>query len=214
MSVRGIEIHNGEVVFPEGMPQTLHIGTETTPLTQGEAGQIVISAVINAIALGGDVEAGAFIVNATISMTGSPRALYAKMDIEAGVVVTGYTRGAFIETNINALGESTSYWSVLKLDMWADATAIVNQLSAIYLSNYVQVQPIYRYTFLDVRENAAVTVDCFAYVGIGAAADITNLFVLPSLKTAWSHATPPPGAVVGRIAVEVGGVQRYIGLYN
>jgi len=149
-----------------------------------------------------------------IAYTGNLQGINAISTLNAGVVVTGMVRGAFIETNINALAQSTSYWSGIRIDMWASATAIVNQLSAIYLNNYVEVQPTSRYAFIDTRENAGITVDCFAYVGIGSAADITDLFVLPSLKTAWSHATPPPGAVVGRIAVNVGGVQRYIGLYN
>ena len=49
----------------------LESGIVASPLTQLVAGQIVHSAVIDAIALGGDVTAGLFRVNASVSMTGN-----------------------------------------------------------------------------------------------------------------------------------------------
>ena len=213
MSVRGIEIHNGQVVFPEGMPQTFHLGTEASPLTQGEAGQIVVSAVINAIALGGDVKAGLFRVNFTVSMTGNPYVLHAIADVKDGIVITGSLRTAYIQSFLGNASQVAYLWEGMRVNMSADAAAIINALSSIIVNNVVNVQPTARYCFLDLREHGAITVDAGIYVGIGVACDMTNLFELIDNKTAWSSGENVPGGAAGRIAVMVGAQQRYIQLY-
>lgn len=149
-----------------------------------------------------------------IASTEDLKTINAVTTLNAGVILTGKMYSAYIETNLNSTSQVTSYYSALRIEMWAASDAIINQLSAIYMGNYIEVQPTSRYAFLDLRENAGITVGCFAYVGIGAAADITDLFVLPSNKTAWNATTPPPGTIQGRIAVNVSGVQRYLALHN
>ena len=136
------------------------------------------------------------------------------VDVEDGIIVTGQVRSIYAQTFVGDAGQVTSYWEGIRINMWAHASAVINQLSALHINNYVEVQPTGHYHFLDLRENAPVTVDVGIYMGIGSAADMTNLFKLPSNKTAWSATNHATGGIAGRIAVEVSGVQRYIALYT
>jgi len=154
--------------------------------------------------------------NIAIDNTGTVLGVSSVIEVPAGVTQSGYLRGLNSEINVNAGSEVDNYLSAIHMSMYADATATLAQVSCIYLSNYICVQPTYRYTFLDMRDNGpGITVGCFAYVRV--ASDIENLFVLHSNTTAWTLALNPPNGIVtanGRIAVNVGGVQRYIALFD
>lgn len=134
-------------------------------------------------------------------------------EIAAGVSAGWHTRAMLVETTLNALSEVHGYWEGMRISMAAaDDAVIAAGVSCLHINNYIEVQPTSRYTFLDLRENApVVVVDCAIYVSI--ATDITDLLVLKGNTTAWHANTPAPGANVGRIAVNVGGVQRYIPLF-
>ncbi|GAH42974.1 unnamed protein product [marine sediment metagenome] len=142
MSERGIEIHNGEVVFPEGMPQTLHLGTEASPLTQGEAEQTIVSAFINATALGGSVHGGQFGAIATVTRTGDIHGLHVLGSVAAGgVVVSGHVRGLYVHTTMEPLAEildATYTWEGIRVNMYAEATSVMNApIYGIHVNNYI-----------------------------------------------------------------------------
>jgi len=219
MSARGIEIHNGELIFPEGMPPELHLGTEASPLTQLEAAQTVISAFINATALGGNVHAGEFGVIATVTRAGEVHGLRAVGEVAGGIVVTGTVRGAIIQTFMNALSEivSAAYqWEGLRVNMYAEATSVMNApIYGIHVNNYITSAPLSNYYFTRFSENGGVTVEALAYVSVGGAGDITNLFVLAGTHTAWAGAGDKTGgANAGWIRVNVAGTTKYIQLYT
>lgn len=217
MSERGIEIHNGEVVFPEGMPQTLHIGTEASPLTQGEASQIVISAVINAIALGGTVKAGEFIVIASVDMTGNLYPLIAKSIVNDGITVSGFTFGALIETSILGTGIVTApgTWEGLRINMGMAAGAeILEGVRGIFLSGYnLGTIPASSYHFIRCQENGTVTVYCGLYFRAGTGG-IDYFALLHGDHDAWRANCAALTGITGRIRVHVGGMERWIQLYD
>jgi len=155
MSVRGIEIHNGKVVFPEGMPQTLHMGPEASPLEQGEAGQIVISAVINATVLGGTVEAGLFEVIGSEDLTGDLRGLHAEAIVNTGVTVTGSVWGLHITQQVLGTGKVSSFWEGIRLEMSTSAGAeITGGVCGIFISNFIEGTLGATYHFIRVQENS------------------------------------------------------------
>ncbi len=166
MSVRGIEIHNGYLDLPEGMPQTLHMGTEASPLTQGEAGQIVLSAVINAIALGGNVAAGIFIVVASVSLTSDLKGLRAGVTVNDGVTVTasGAALNAVFgaQINVEILGDGivTGRTEGLRIEMSsALGSETTSAFEGIFISNYnLGTQQALGYYMLRMQENGTYQV--------------------------------------------------------
>ncbi len=214
MSERGIEIHNGEVVFPEGMPQTLHIGTLASPLTQGEAAQVVVSAVINALALGGAIVAGLFSVHGSVSLTGSLRGLHVRTIVDAAIVVTGYNYGIHIEQEVHAAGQVTDMTEGIRIEQYIPTGGLTSSVYSIRISNFIQTAPS-SYHFMRFSENGGVTVTAAFYISIGGGGDITNLFRLLSNTTAWNVAGDiTGGANAGFIKCNVGGVDKYIQLYT
>ena len=213
MSERGIEIHNGEVVFPEGMPQTVHIGTETTPLTQGEAAQIVISAVINAIALGGVVEAGVFIVVGSVSLAGNLKGLRAGTIINDGITVTGELYGAHIEQTVLGAGVNVGRWEGLRIEMSSALGSTVGIAHGIFMSNYnLGTLSADNYYFIRCQENGTATVHYGLYFRAGTGG-IDYFAMLHGDMDAWC-ATGHPTVQHGWIKLMVGGVERWIMLYT
>ena len=213
---RGVEIHNGYVVI--GDAQRILLGTEASPITQGVAGQTVVSAFINAIALGGNVHAGEFGAIATVTRTGEVHGLRALGEVAAGVVVTGTVRGAIIQTSMNALSAIVSagyQWEGLRVNMYAEATSIMNApIYGIHVNNYITSAPLSNYYFQRMSENGGVTVEACFYVSVGGAGDITRLMVLAGTHTAWQSTGTPVGPAAGWIAVSVAGVDKAIQLYS
>lgn len=151
-----------------------------------------------------------------IDFDGDINALNPITEIAGGVTVAApnIVRSAYVQTFLGALAEVTT-WEGMRVNMACAGDSVIASLSALHINNFVQVQPAGRYCFFDLRENApGITVDAAIYMALGGTTDITNLFELASGKTAWSSAVDPPGAALGRIAVLVGGVQRYIQLYQ
>lgn len=208
---RGIEIHNGELVFPDGMPPTIHMGTEASPLTQYVAGQIVQSAIINAIALGGDVVAVYGRVDATVALTGNPAAVKAKMSISATIAVTGSIRGLLIEVDINTGGSASDMMDGIRLDLYMEATASCpGNVAGIDMRNYV-AGTCGVYYFMYLQENVAALMTAAFYVRVQ---DMDNLFYLfPTVTTAWSQ-TGNPANQNGWIKVSLAGNVRYIQLFS
>lgn len=212
MSQRGIEIHNGYLKFPEGSPPEIRMGTAASPLTQSEAGQIQLSAVINALALGGDVTPAYFRVNVTVSMTGSPVALRAIANLAAAIAITGgYLRGAYISTDMSD-GASAEYgWDALYISMYqhSGASSTGNTI-AITIRNYM-AGTLGMYYFMYMQENAAAVMEGAFYVRV---VDMTNLFYLfPTVTTAWAQ-TGNPSNQNGWIKVSLAGNIRYLMLYS
>ncbi len=215
MSERGIEIHNGEVVFPEGMPQTIHIGTLALPLTQGEAAQVVLSAVINALALGGAVYAGLFSVHGSVSLTGSLTGLRARTVVDAAIIVTGYAYGIHIEQEVHAAGQLTLTMDGIRLEQYVPTGGLTHTVHGIFITNYIQEQPSSNYYFMRCAENGGVTLDACMMFSLGSGSDATLFLHLASANTAWSNADDKTGgATAGWIKCNVGGVDKYIQLYT
>lgn len=220
MSERGIEIHNGYLDFPEGMPPELHLGTDATPLTQGEAGQIVISAVINALALGGAVHAGFFEVIASVDLTGGLVALKARAVINTGLDVTGTLTGIEIETDVLGTGTVSGIVAGLLIEQYAPATAtITTTLFGIFISNYMQVSPT-SYSFIRCSENGGATLTTLLQFTLGGGATPSDatwfLQVTGVAKTCWATAgdkTGGGGAGAGWLRCQVHGQEKYIQLY-
>ena len=183
------------------------------PIAQYEAGQRLHEVVLAANALGGAARAGYFAVQAVAAVTAVLAALHARMQVPSGIVVTGDTFGVHIEQEL-VDGTISGTWEGIRLEMYSDATATINTVMGIFMSNYIQSAPGANYYFQRMSENGGVTVDAAFLVSVGGGGDITNLFTLLGAHTAWSDTVVPPGANVGRIAVMCNGVQLYIPLWN
>jgi len=220
MSTRGIEIHNGELVFPEGMPPELHLGTEASPLTQLEAAQVVISAVINAIALGGNVEAGIFKVIASASLTGDLKGLRAGVTVNDGVTVTpsgaalNAVFGAQINVSILGTGIVTGRVEGLRIEMSsALGSETQSAFEGIFISNYnLGTQQPNGYYFIRMQENGTYTVHYAFYIrpGVGG---IDYLAFLHGVHPAW-NVVGTPSVETGWIKLLVGGIDRWLKLYS
>ncbi|MBA7680443.1 hypothetical protein ES703_88759 [subsurface metagenome] len=216
MSARGIEIHNGYLDLPEGMPQTLHMGTDGTPLEQGVADQIIVSAVVNAVALGGAVKAGQFMVIASVSLTGNLESLMAQSIINDGITVTGTVFGARIKAQVLGAGVAAASFEGLRLELSSAAGASFNQgVYGIFISNYIPgtlVSPVYH--MIRLQENGTVRLQSFLYCRAGGGG-VDYAFVLHGGPPgdAWRSTESPTGAG-GFIKVLVGGVPRWIQLYH
>ncbi len=215
MSVRGIEIHNGYLDLPEGMPQTLHMGTEASPLTQGEASQIVLSAVVNALALGGTIVAGLFEVIGSVNLTGHLRGLRAITVVNAGIVVTGDASALKVEQEVHAAGQVTAVMDGIRIEQYIPTGGLSFTVHGIFISNFIQTQPSANYYFTRFSENGGVDVEGVLYCSIGGGGTIENLFVLAYTHNAWAGTGDKSGQPnAGWIKVKVAGVERYIQLYG
>lgn len=216
MSERGIEVHNGKVIIPGDAMKQLQLGTWASPLTQVEAGQIVVSAVVNAIALGGDVHGGYFGVKASVSLTGDLRGARARATVNDGIVVTGSVYGAVIETEVLGAGEITAYYEGLRIENYVEAGADISAVAhySIFIANYITSEPS-SYSFIRMSENGASTVRSVFMVSRGGAClDISYIFELTgSNPSAWSGSGTVSGAA-GHLKIRVGAQDKYIALYD
>jgi len=193
MSERGIEIHNGSVIFPEGSPPELHLGTEASPLTQGEAGQIVFSSVIDAGALGGDVAASYNGVNVSADMTGDITVLEANAVVETDVVLTGHLRG--IHTHVQVLGTSgevTGHTIGHEIGMYSQAGCqhSSGNIMGFFLNNYLLgTKGIGTYTLLRMEENGTMIVNEAIFIGVTDAEFFLTLRPGTCSSGGWDMAT-------------------------
>lgn len=213
MSERGIEIHNGEIVFPEGMPQTLHLGTDASPLAQGEAGQVVLSGVINVTALGGTVYAAFFKAIGSVTATADLIGARGATTVNAGIVITGYAYGLHSNQEVLAAGQVTEIMDGIRIEQYVQTGGLTFTVHGIFISNFIQEQPSANYFFQRMSENGGVTVEAAFYISVGGTGDITDTFVLAGTHTAWSGEGNKIGVAHGWIKCRVGGVVRYIQLY-
>lgn len=216
MSARGIEIHNGYLVFPEGMPQELHLGTEASPLTQGEAGQIVVSAVINALALGGTVEAGLFMVVGSVDLTGNLRGVHVKARVNDLITLTGWLFGVYIETEVLGTGTVTQALEGIRIEQYAPSGATVTEtIYGIHIANSIEVAPS-AYSFIRLSENAASTVTSVLFIAKGG--DCLGMtYFMEVIGTADGMFCSSSGTVSspdGFITVRIHQKDRYIALYS
>lgn len=221
MSERGIEIHNGQVIFPEGMPQEFHLGTEASPITQGEAGQIVVSAVINALALGGSVEAAVFAVIASINLTGILTGLRAETIVNNGVTVTptggahtDAVYGAVITTEILGTGIVGGRLEGLRINISSELnTETQSAVHGVHVSGYnLGAQSITDYYFFRGQENGTYVVNYCFYLRGGV--NGINYFAMLHGDTAAWNPLQNPGTESGWIRLTVGGLTRWIQLYS
>lgn len=213
MSERGIEIHNGQIILPEGMPQEFHLGTLASPLTQGEAAQVVLSAVINALALGGAIHAGLFSVHGTVSLTGSLTGLHARTEVDAAIVVTGYAYGIHIEQEVFAAGQVTGLMEGIRIEQYIPTGGITLTVHGIYISNYIQTSPTGDYYFIRCAENGGATVSAFMRFSLGGASDADHFMDLAGTESIWAAVGVPTGEG-GWIKIQVNSLDRYILLYS
>ncbi len=221
MSVRRMEIHNGYLDFPEGMPQTLHMGTETTPLTQGEASQIIVSAVVNALALAGTVEAGVFIVIASVSLTGILKGLRVETIVNDAITVTppggahtDSVYGAVITTEILGAGIVGGRLEGLRINISSALTSETQSaVQGIFISGYnLGTQAAGNYYFIRAQENGTYTVNYCLYFR-GGTGGINYFACLHGDTDAW-NALGSPGTASGWIRLYAGGMERWIQLYS
>jgi len=167
MSARGMEIHNGSITFPEGSPPELHMGTEASPLTQGEAGQIVHSAVIDAGVLGGNVAASYNGVNVSADMTGNITTVEANSVVETDVALTGDLRG--IETHVQMLGTTASisgFTIGIQIGMYSQAGCThTGDVFGIFINNYQLGTRGGSYSFIRMEENGTMILTQAFFVG-------------------------------------------------
>lgn len=215
MSVRGIEIHNGEVVFPEGMPQTLHMGTEALPLTQGEAAQIVLSAVINAVALGGNVAASYNRVNVSADMTGNIVTLEAKAIVNEDQTLTGNLKGLHVQAELLADGVVNGLVEGATIYVFSAAGCELNSdVRVLYVAGYNLGAVIAGGTheMIRIEENGTMIPDNILGVYTHDAVNFLHLSPAVPASGAWNADGDYTGSAAGYIRVSVGGT-RYIQLY-
>ena len=211
---RGIEIHNGHIIIPAGAINKIHMGTEALPITQQEIGQVVVSAVIEATILGGDVRAGEFIIVATENLTGNLRPLRVKGVVNANIVVTGYAYGIHIEQEVHAVGQVTGNMDGIRLEQYVPTGGITSHVHGIFISNFIQTAPTGNYYFIRAAENGGVTLEAIMYFALGGTSNANYFAILANTKLAWAAtADKTGGANVGWIRVLVAGVERFIQLY-
>jgi len=151
----------------------------------------------------------------TIAYAGKLTATHSEVVLPAGVVVTGYVHANIMKVDINDTAQVTLNTEALRIEMWAHAGALVHTINCIQVNNYIEAAFTGDYYFVRLTENGPVIVKAMMYLSIGGATDITDLFFLGGTKTAWSAAVNPPGGVaLGRVALNVAGVQRYVQLYT
>jgi len=203
------------------MPQTLHLGTESSPLTQGEASQIVLSAVINAIALGGSVEAAIFAVIASVNLTGILTGLRAEATVNDGITVTptggAHTDavfGAVINTEILGAGIIGGRWEGLRINISSAAgSESQSAVHGIFISGYnLGTQAANNYYFFRAQENGSYTVRYCFYLR-GGTGGIDYFACLHGDMDAW-NALGTPGTASGWIRLMAGGLERWIQLYS
>jgi len=188
------------------------------PIAQYEVGQRLHEVVLAVNALGGAGPAqprAAYFATQVVAAvaTATIAAISARMQVPAGIVVTGSTYGVHIEQELVA-GEITVNWEGIRLELYGDGAGISATVHGIFMTNSIGVQPTAAYYFQRMAENGGVNVTSAFLISVGAGGDIFNLFTLLGVHTAWDSGTVPPGAAVGRIACLVNGVQLYIPLWN
>lgn len=188
----------------------VRVGTWSSKLTQAVAGQVLVEAAVDAIALGGAVTGGYFGVNASVSFTGTPRALRARMAVATGITVTGSTYGFHLEQEILGTGVVTASWEGIRLEMYSEAGTTAPDMYGIFMSNYVAGTTGLLY-FMRLQENVAAQMEAAFYIRV---VDMDNLFYLfPTVTTAWAQ-TGNPANQNGWIKVDLAGTIRYIRLYS
>lgn len=206
-------------VWHQSVRKDIEAGTEAVPITQFEAAQIPVQAFINVIALGGNVHGGLFGVTATVSLTGDINVVRASFTVNNAIVVTGDVCG--IKSEVSALGTggllAGKAFQGMRIDLYAEAGALPRVVYGIFMTNYLLCAQPTNYYFIRLSENGSVTVQAAMFVRMGGTSDMTNLFNLfhwAGACTAWDTTANPPGAMHGRIAVLVEGIQHYIPLYH
>lgn len=216
MSERGIEIHNGKVVIPGDVMKELQLGTWASPLTQTEADQVVVSAVVNAIALGGDVHGGYFGVKGSVTATANLRGLRARVTINDGITITGFTYGLHIETEVLGAGVAAGLFEGMRLEKYVESGADLTGATVygIHIANSIASAPS-SYSFMRMSENAASTVDSIFLIVKGASClGMTYLFDVVGQPPIFFTTVGTPSGDGGQIVVRMGGNVRYIKLWT
>ena len=211
---RGIEVHSGHIVIPASEIRKLSMGTVASPLAQIEAGQIVVSAVINAVALGGNVKAGLYGVNISVNMTGSPIGLHTFANVLAGITLTGVLTGHLIQSDVLDGSVVTGEWNALRIEMYTHTGATVSLPAyAIFITNFLQSMPA-DYVFIRGSENGGGTMNSMMHWFLGAGSDADYYMQLsPQARTAWSY-TGNPSVQQGWLKIQVGSFDRWIALQS
>lgn len=192
-------------------------GDLTNPLVETRPNQDAMSVVVQTNAALGDQNAGIFMTIAGITRTGDIAGIREGVTVNAGVTNTGETWGLLTTIDILA-NVITAPLHIIghRIEINTDPTDTLNgDIYGLQVSNRVN-SACAGYHFVRLFENGLATVRSAIYVRVNNAAgcDVTNLFELFNETTAWSIAAMPPGAARGRIAVSVGGAQKYIQLYD
>jgi len=193
----------------------IELGTSAVPITQSVAGQIVVSAVVNAIALGGTVVAGYFGAKASVSLTGDIKGIRAGATINDGITVTGSLYGIYVETEVLGTGIVTAYYEGIRIENYVESGADISAVAhySIHIANSIGSQPS-SYSFIRMTENAASTVRSVFYVGKGGACvDISYVFELDGVPSAWGSSQTITGQA-GFLKVRMGAADKYIALYD
>jgi len=191
-------------------------GDVNNPLVESRPGQDAMSVVVQTNAITGDQNAGNFGTIAGITRTGDVAGVRSGVIINSGVTMTGETMGLLSTVDLLAnVVTAPRHISGLRIIMSTDPTDTLNgDIYGLWINNMIQ-SACAGYHFIRLYENGAVVVRSAIYIRVTLpACDVTNLFELFGEPTAWSIAAMPPGAARGRIAVSVGGAQKYIQLYD
>jgi len=191
-------------------------GTYAAPVTQVEAEQILISAFVSAVALGGEVMGGYVgVVASTVDLTGNLTGFRARVAV-TDITLTGRVYGAQIQASVYGAGVISSVFEGLHISLHTDAGVTMSgSMRGLYISGFCAVAHA-TYEMLRLEENGACTVTAMigCYVGAGA---ITYFLILSSTENAWNNTGDKTGGhttEAGWIKVCVNGYDKYIQLYD
>lgn len=199
-------------VFDLTVRNSIELGTSGSPITQFEAGQTVVSVAIDATALGGNVYAGYFRVNATVDMSGYVTGLRAVLNIETGIdVTTGFARGLHVSTDMAATSSVEYGWDGIYISMSQNASAVSSGNNAAITARTTMAGTLGIFYFMYLQENICALMTGGFYV---RCIDMDNLFYLfPTVTTGWAQ-TGNPSNQNGWIKVSLAGNIRWIMLYS
>lgn len=215
MSERGIEIHSGKIVIPGSQIRQIQLGTWASPLTQTLAAQVIVSAVVNAIALGGAVYGAYFGVKGSITATADLVGAFIRAIVNTAVVLTGYVYGLQVAVDVIGTATVSGVIAGVTIEMYSEAgTTLSDPAYAIYISNYNLSTTIVNYSFIRMAENGSITLDSILQIHMGSTSDVTYFMQLsPAAKAGWGS-TGAPANQSGWLKIALGVNVRYIRLYT
>ena len=220
MAGRGIEIHNGKVVLPSGNIEQLSLGTWGAPIAQSIAAQIMVGAVIEAVAaLGGDIHGGYFGARVEVAYTGTIRGLRARASVLSNVALTGSLYG--IHTEIELGGATSTISGVFvghTIEMYTEAgNVITGDVYGIHVNNY-NLATVGVYMMMRLEENGTAIPDAIIGIYVNDATYFIHLTPAVPAAGGWTNVGDRTAGsatnAAGWLLVDHQGADKYIQLFD